>query len=552
MRKLTVQRRLLFICFAFAISLISSVGAGVYLLQDSLQKIEEIAEINVPVVEKLTAATIHVLEATVSLEKYLRTEDDALKKKVLDYAELAKQEIKEAEHIIEENIEYAADEAERERILAYYETLRKIEKEEIQLLAEIKAFFRNTSGASVSAHAVEKHAESLAKELEKLTLEFEHSTVELAKHAEHSEIMAIRSINILGVLFLFVSCVFAWYQGRAVVRVVKQVSRKMSEIGGKVTKSAGTMAALGKNSLHHARAQESSLEDTSSSTEQIRAMAEKSASLSRQVQVATGSARGTAEKTIDSIEKLDGSIKQIVEAESNLIEQTRKNSKDIQDIAQVIENIGEKVEVINDIVFQTKLLSFNASVEAARAGEHGKGFAVVAEEVGNLATMSGQSAEEINSILQISKKQVSDLADEMTTQVEKLAEESSRSVSQGVEQCQVSREFINAITGEVEKVDSFARESVNAGEEQLEGVRHINGRLDQLASGAHEMRSGAEASSKEGDELMGLMTDLSEADAYLKQTFDPSAYDAEIAGSELHTVGNRKDEEGVPPSSGAA
>jgi len=41
---------------------------------------------------------------------------------------------------------------------------------------------------------------------------------------------------------------------------------------------------------------------------------------------------------------------------------------------------------MNDIVFQTKLLSFNASVEAARAGIHGKGFAVVADEVGNLAT----------------------------------------------------------------------------------------------------------------------------------------------------------------------
>ena len=40
---------------------------------------------------------------------------------------------------------------------------------------------------------------------------------------------------------------------------------------------------------------------------------------------------------------------------------------------------GRGIAVINDIVFQTKLLSFNASVEAARAGESGKGFAVVAE-----------------------------------------------------------------------------------------------------------------------------------------------------------------------------
>ena len=60
-----------------------------------------------------------------------------------------------------------------------------------------------------------------------------------------------------------------------------------------------------------------------------------------------------------------------------------------------MEQIKDKVNIINDIVFQTKLLSFNASVEAARAGENGKGFAVVAEEVGNLASVSGKAANEI-------------------------------------------------------------------------------------------------------------------------------------------------------------
>ena len=81
--------------------------------------------------------------------------------------------------------------------------------------------------------------------------------------------------------------------------------------------------------------------------------------------------------------------------------------------------------MINDIVFQTKLLSFNASVEAERAGEHGKGFAVVAQEVGNLATMSGESAEEITKILDESVKMVQKLVSSNQVEIEKLVQENT-------------------------------------------------------------------------------------------------------------------------------
>lgn len=54
----------------------------------------------------------------------------------------------------------------------------------------------------------------------------------------------------------------------------------------------------------------------------------------------------------------------------------------LKELTDQFKEVISKTAVINGIVMQTRLLSFNASVEAARAGEHGKGFAVVAEEIG--------------------------------------------------------------------------------------------------------------------------------------------------------------------------
>lgn len=82
----------------------------------------------------------------------------------------------------------------------------------------------------------------------------------------------------------------------------------------------------------------------------------------------------------------------------NRIEENRRNVESAMASLQALTRINDMVAQILDIASQTNLLSLNASIEAARAGEQGKGFAVVAQEIGNLATNSSETAEQIQEI----------------------------------------------------------------------------------------------------------------------------------------------------------
>merc|ERR1711879_104182 len=70
------------------------------------------------------------------------------------------------------------------------------------------------------------------------------------------------------------------------------------------------------------------------------------------------------------------------------------------DIDTQVHSINEAITVIDQIAFQTNILSLNAAVEAATAGEAGKGFAVVAQEVRNLASRSAEAAKEIKHLVE--------------------------------------------------------------------------------------------------------------------------------------------------------
>lgn len=122
------------------------------------------------------------------------------------------------------------------------------------------------------------------------------------------------------------------------------------------------------------------------------------------------------------------------------------------------EEISKFTSVIDEIAFQTGLLSLNAGVEAARAGESGRGFAIVAIEVRNLAKRATESATEIKSVIDQSLKQV---------------EIGELTVTKTGESFQQITDVVQSIREGIEKIN-------NASQEQTAGVHEIGSTMDQL------------------------------------------------------------------------
>ena len=215
-------------------------------------------------------------------------------------------------------------------------------------------------------------------------------------------------------------------------------------------------------------------------TEQASSIEELSANMqdiSQSIQAST--------KTAGDAYKLQGEAGVAVLQSNEKMEEMRKA---MDDITAKSNEISKIIKTIDDIAFQTNILSLNAAIEAARAGAAGKGFAVVADEVGNLAQKSAKAAQNTGLLI----------------------EETIEAVEKGAKITEETAESLNSVSKSTEEVNTLIEKISAASSKDLEGITSLNQGLQQISSVVQANSATAEQSAAASEELTGQANKMNE------------------------------------------
>ena len=260
---------------------------------------------------------------------------------------------------------------------------------------------------------------------------------------------------------------------------VRQMNRALGGMGSQVSDgahqvalAATQMGSISQSLAQGASEQAVSLEHTSASAEQVNKMVQRNARNSREAASHTNDANRLLTEANYKLEQMLDSMR---------------------DISSSSERISKIIRVIDEIAFQTNILSLNAAVEAARAGEAGMGFAVVADEVRNLAQRCSQAAKDTSGLIEESiqhaktgKVRLDEVAGAMrqvtdsAVQVQRLSNEVNAGSEEQARAIEQISEAILQIQQVTQQTAASAEEGASAGAQMSAEAEHLQTAVNRM------------------------------------------------------------------------
>ncbi len=219
-------------------------------------------------------------------------------------------------------------------------------------------------------------------------------------------------------------------------------------------------------------------------------------------------------KEAGNIAKEGGSVvAETVIGMNRITDASDKTAKTVQELGNSSTQIGEIVQVINDIADQTNLLALNAAIEAARAGEQGRGFAVVADEVRKLAERTSKATNEI-------ADKIKGIQNETTLAVSSM-QEGHTEITKGKELAAKAGHSLNEIIEAAQKVGDVINQLATSSEEQSTTAEMISKNIESISTVTHQSASGIEHVAKTTEELRNLTMNLRDMISKFKVSAGP-------------------------------
>ncbi|OUR96735.1 hypothetical protein A9Q84_10365 [Halobacteriovorax marinus] len=340
------------------------------------------------------------------------------------------------------------------------------------------------------------------------------------KSIENANVNTNESINQFNTFLIITSAVLFVVFGalvlfflKLIVKPLEHIQKTLNHVSGNVQTNSDKLEDNSSLLEQGSVKLSSNLDATSSTLNELLMMLKKNI---EEINVATKNSEElevSARNGISAVQNMSESVNEIDHNNQKMMSVTGEVGSSLEEIITVIAEIGLKTNVINSIVFQTKLLSFNASVEAARAGEYGKGFSVVAEEVGKLALESGNAAAEIAALLDQSTVKVKQIVEDSNLKMSAVTSESEKKVKEGLERTKECGVVLDEIIHKVTHMRDVVHRIHDASNEQSQGISTVNNSMDELEG---VIRSTNEISTS----TLDLSNELGGESNRLRETFE--------------------------------